>query len=640
MKPRNPTTTGGELDDQSWSLLNRSIFHFEDAWNGGVVPDIAAFLPKANGLLRERILVELIKVDQENRWRRGVCQLIESYLADWPELNARKNALVELLSAECLTRSILGKFPSFGDLRSRFPSICEEVPLARIREEAEHERNRQAPSGRSLAPPASSWQHDAPCGRLIVALPQQYEIRDVLYCHGNGVVYKGFDRERSCEVGIGVSYCEPSAEPLASGLFLREARKLATRCDSGGTVVYDFGNVSDVCYLVAPLGNIGARSECRALIPSRQSREPAMSLLQEDQVIRGTYEVERLLGEGAFAEVYRVKHRFLGRQAMKVFKMVGMTIAETEEMLGEALVLSRIGHPNIVRVFDANVTDTSRGLCGFFTMEYVAGGSLDRFWRSHGDRLVPIQTTIDLIRQVCRGLAVAHREKPPLVHRDIKPQNILVGYEPDGLRARVSDFGLAKHVNPLTLLASARGTPSFKAPEVFKDPQSDSCAGDVWAIGSSLYLLLTDRLPYGGEMGLLDPKCFERPLIPPGRRNIQVDENLDMIVARSLAVDPKERYPNASAILEDLEQWRPRPKTTNHLASTESWEASKSVLGTWSPGNETEAKKAVAKAIGLAHGVNALCEAADLLEEALNKWPGLRSEYQDQLKLWRRGISM
>jgi len=131
-----------------------------------------------------------------------------------------------------------------------------------------------------------------------------------------------------------------------------------------------------------------------------------MSLLQEEQIIRGTFEVERLLGEGAFAEVYRVKHRFLGRQAMKVFKMVGMTIEETEEMLGEALVLSRIGHPNIVRVFDANVTDTSRGICGFFTMEYVAGGSLERFWRSHGNRFVPVETAIDLIRQVCRGLAV------------------------------------------------------------------------------------------------------------------------------------------------------------------------------------------------------------------------------------------
>ena len=104
-----------------------------------------------------------------------------------------------------------------------------------------------------------------------------------------------------------------------------------------------------------------------------------MTILHEGQIIRGTYRLDRQLGKGAFAEVYRVKHRFLGRQAMKVFKTVGMTMEEIEQLMGEAIILSRMGHPNIIRVFDANVTETSRGICGFFTMEYVAGGSLEQF---------------------------------------------------------------------------------------------------------------------------------------------------------------------------------------------------------------------------------------------------------------------
>src|SRR5260370_35599104 len=95
-------------------------------------------------------------------------------------------------------------------------------------------------------------------------------------------------------------------------------------------------------------------------------------LLSEGQTIRGTYEVERLLGEGAFAEVYRVKHRFLGRQAMKIFKTPGMTLEETEQMLGEALMLCRMDHPNIIKVFNADTTETSRGSTAFFTMENVA----------------------------------------------------------------------------------------------------------------------------------------------------------------------------------------------------------------------------------------------------------------------------
>src|SRR6187455_1400704 len=102
-----------------------------------------------------------------------------------------------------------------------------------------------------------------------------------------------------------------------------------------------------------------------------------MPLLNEGQTIGSTYEVERFLGEGAFAEVYRVRHRFLGRQAMKVFKRIGMTQPEVEEMLGEAILLSRIGHPNIVRLFDANVFSTPDGARGYYTMENVSGGSLD-----------------------------------------------------------------------------------------------------------------------------------------------------------------------------------------------------------------------------------------------------------------------
>lgn len=368
-----------------------------------------------------------------------------------------------------------------------------------------------------------------------------------------------------------------------------------------------------------------------------------MGLLHDGQVIRGTYEVERMIGEGAFAEVYRVRHRFLGRQAMKVFKMVGMTIEEIEEMLGEAILLSRIGHPNIIRVFDANTTETSRGICGFFTTEYVAGGSLEQFWRSHGNQLVPIDTAVEITRQVCRGLAVAHGEKPPVVHRDIKPQNILVGYDTDGLRARVSDFGLAKRVNPLTLMASARGTRCFKAPEAMLNPQSDSCAGDVWAVGCTLYLLLTDRLPLAeaGELDVFDPKCFERPIIPASRLNIRVDPLLDQILLRTLALKPDERYPSARELLDELNRWKPAPASASAQPKTiATSDFSKSALGTHTPPNENKARKMAGRAVQQARQTGKLNDAADLMEEAFNLWPDLRLEYEYLLQLWRRGLTM
>jgi eukaryotic-like serine/threonine-protein kinase len=365
-------------------------------------------------------------------------------------------------------------------------------------------------------------------------------------------------------------------------------------------------------------------------------------LLEEGQAVRDTYEVERFLGEGAFAEVYRVRHRYLGRHALKLFKMAGLSTQEVEDMLAEAVLLSRIEHPNIVRVFDAN-TFTLRGqVYGYFTMEHVAGGSLDRYWRSHGTQFVPVPIVVDLIKQVCRGLATAHHQDPPIIHRDIKPQNILVGYQSDGLRAKVSDFGLAKKVNPLTLLASARGTRAFKAPEAFEDFNSDSCSGDVWAVGMTLYLLLTDKLPFAVPDDEPSPttKLFAEALVPPSRINPICDSMLDGIVARSLAIDRAKRHASAAELLADLDSWAPRLQTETQESSHQLWSTSKEVLGRPSPPSPQEARTIAARAIGLAQDPTTLNEAADLMEEAFNKLPQLRNEYQGRVKLWRRGISM
>ena len=367
-------------------------------------------------------------------------------------------------------------------------------------------------------------------------------------------------------------------------------------------------------------------------------------LLKEKQVIRDTYEVDRYLGEGAFAEVYRVIHRFLGRQAMKVFKTTGMTIDETENLLSEAVFLSRIGHPNIVRVFDANVFQIERGTFGFFTMEYVAGGSLDQYWQSHGNSFVGIETTIDILKQTCRGLAVAHEEDPPVIHRDIKPQNILVGYDGAGLRVRVSDFGLAKSVNPLTLMASAKGTIPFKSPEALRDYKSDSATGDIWALGVTLYLMLTDRFPYsspddGGKFLL---SRFDRDLVPANKFNVRVNKELDKLLATCLAINPKKRPQTAKELLIALEGL---DKTNRELKSAsdnnrEGVDSSKSALGMHDPASEGMARKKARKAQRIARQSTKIIEAADLMEEAINEWPLLQDEYGYMINLWRRGLTM
>ena len=368
-----------------------------------------------------------------------------------------------------------------------------------------------------------------------------------------------------------------------------------------------------------------------------------MPLLKEGDNIKDTYEVERFLGEGAFAEVYRVKHKFLGRQAMKLFKRVGMTQGEIEEMLGEAILLSRIGHPNIVRVFDANIFESPKGTCGYFTMENVSGGSLDKFWRSYGSNFIPIETTVDIMLQVCRGLAVAHDESPPVIHRDIKPQNILIGYEADGLRARVSDFGLAKKVNPLTLMATAAGTLAFKAPEAFLKKKADSCVGDVWALGVTLYMMLTDKLPFevDSDLGWSNKKAFEKELVPPSFWNIEADPAIEKIVLNCLEINSSKRYQTARDLLDTLKSWKkPAPSKKSPPLKSASLGESKSGFGAHSPIDQETGNKLANLAIKKAKEEGRLFEAADIMEEAFNKSPSLREKYANQVRLWRCGISM
>jgi len=362
-----------------------------------------------------------------------------------------------------------------------------------------------------------------------------------------------------------------------------------------------------------------------------------MGLLQSGDAVRGTYEVERLLGEGAFAEVYRVRHRFMGRQAMKVFKAPGATIEEIETDLKEALLLSALRHRNIIEVFDANLLTTPVGDVGYFTMTYVSGGSLEQYWKSFGADLMPVEHAVEIVRQTCRAVAVAHSATPPIIHRDIKPANILVGFEAAGLHVRLSDFGLAKSVNPLTLLATCRGTLPFKPPESLQN--IDSCPADVCSLGATLHLLLTDRLPYPclSTRDAENPSRFQRPVRLPSDYNINIGPGLEGILLRCLAINPADRYPDAMALLKDLELWE--PGHADPRFATESPKTSKLALPGYTgrdlPG---EAASAVETAFSVAKDPLSLMTAADLLEEAMGKDPRLRERYAPQLELWRKGI--
>jgi serine/threonine protein kinase len=365
-------------------------------------------------------------------------------------------------------------------------------------------------------------------------------------------------------------------------------------------------------------------------------------LLLEGTVLPTQHTIERYLGEGAFAEVYRVRHRVFGRQAMKVFKQPVQPGQDVTRTLSEAILLSKIGHPNIVRVFDAGTFDLDGEEYGFLTMEYAGGGTLYDLWRGQGMKTMPVSTAVDLVRQTTAGLALAHRHQPPIIHRDIKPNNILVSISGDGYLAKVSDFGLAREVNPLTLMATAAGTLSFKAPEVFVTDKSDSPAGDIWSLGVTLYLLLTDQMPFNVEENAIPTRSvYQKPFPLPSRLNCDCDESLDAIIKRALALDPAQRYPDAVSFVAMLAAWRPNhspytPPVNSPSTSSQSLRAIQPAIAT---ADKQLATDWVKRAYDHARQ-GKLAKAADLLEEALQADPQLRATHESRVRLWRMGVAM
>lgn len=348
------------------------------------------------------------------------------------------------------------------------------------------------------------------------------------------------------------------------------------------------------------------------------------ALLRQGQRINSALVVDRRLGEGAFAEVYRVRHHILGWQALKLFKHVA-SLEATSRMLDEARILSTLGHPNIIRVFDAGTVQTSEGVRGYITMEYVAGGSLERLMESHSG-VVPVGEVTAVLRQAAEGLAVAHERPHPIVHRDLSLANVLITYDETGLRVKVSDFGLAKETDPGTMAASAQGTVAYMPPEVLRRGKGYGCPGDVWALGTIVYFLLTGHFPYDGgdPVQSFSLERFTRPLQPPRAFNDDVGAELDRLVTDMLRIDPAERPATARAVADRAAGLRPAPGPE--------------AAGAAEPAESAGAL--VREATALSRVPGRLGEAADLLEETISRYPLLRERHLTRLMTWRRGVIM
>ena len=266
------------------------------------------------------------------------------------------------------------------------------------------------------------------------------------------------------------------------------------------------------------------------------------------------YTTLRELGRGAMGVVYQARHNQTGRLvALKLIVPESAAArSAVDRFLREMSVISQLKHPNIVEWLEQGMT---RGQF-WFAMEYVQGTNLESIANAEPGKY-PVHQACRMACQVLKGLEQAH--SLGFVHRDIKPENILIGRAPEGLVAKISDFGLAKSfrglgLSGLTFSGEMRGTVPFMPPEQMLDFKTVTPAGDLYATAATLYYLLSCQFIYDQvtEGGDLIRMLLEEPPVPILKRRADVPPKLAAVLEKCLARDPKDRYPTATAMRQAL----------------------------------------------------------------------------------------
>ena len=265
----------------------------------------------------------------------------------------------------------------------------------------------------------------------------------------------------------------------------------------------------------------------------------------------GNYEILEEIGRGGMGVIYRARQRHSRR--IVALKRVLSYHADSHETLArfrrEAEAAASLDHPNILPIYE--VGESEDGV-PFFSMKYASGGSLQEVGPALRDDPREI---VRLLAKITRAVQYAHRQG--ILHRDLKPGNILLDGRSEPL---VSDFGLAKWLDTssdLTRSLTIFGTPGYIAPEQAKGPAANlKPAADVYSLGAILFDLLTGRPPFLGEHALaVIQQAADKPA-PKLRSLVQhADRDLETICARCLEREPAARYGSAGELAEDLERW-------------------------------------------------------------------------------------
>jgi serine/threonine-protein kinase len=273
------------------------------------------------------------------------------------------------------------------------------------------------------------------------------------------------------------------------------------------------------------------------------------------------YEILKVLGRGGMGVVYKARQPKLDRiVAVKVIRAGGHASEnDLARFVTEAQAVAALQHPNIVQIYETGDHNGQR----FFTMEFVAGGSLADKVDKYS---LPPKEAAALVEPLARAMAYAHGKG--VVHRDLKPENVLLETPVNGGAAvpKITDFGVAKRFDPaepgarvtgLTMTGDVIGTPSFMAPEQARgDPKAIGPATDIYALGAILYASLTGRPPFQAALpwDVIEQVIRDEPVTPSSLVR-KTPRDLETIILKCLRKEPRERYPSAEALADDLRRF-------------------------------------------------------------------------------------
>ena len=265
----------------------------------------------------------------------------------------------------------------------------------------------------------------------------------------------------------------------------------------------------------------------------------------------GRYEIVSELGQGAMGIVYKAKDPLIDRVvAIKTINL-GLALDEKEEYEGrfyqEAKAAGRLNHPNIVTIYDVGKS----GDVAYIAMEFLQGRELRDIMNDDG--LLPVDQVLDIAAQVAQGLAYAHEHD--IVHRDVKPSNIMVVR--DG-HAKLTDFGIARMASSAvhTQTGMVLGSPKYMSPEQVLGKALDQ-RSDIFSLGVMLYEMLTGESPFNGEnVNAIMYQTLNAVPTPPSTLNPAVPDMANFILAKALAKKLEDRYQNAKDFSADLRACR------------------------------------------------------------------------------------